>query len=95
MGDLHVSNEKRFSLGVRLLGIASLCLMLTAVISIALFGFGLFSGVLLTSAAVGVVAPCVLTADSLVEMVSGIFELMIESLGTLLEAVLEFFASLF
>lgn len=90
-----MSKEKRYSLPIRLLGIASLCLMLTAVISMALFGSGLFSGVLLTSAAVGVVVPCVLTADSLVEMVSGVFELIVESLGTLLEAVLEFFASLF
>lgn len=95
MGDLHVSNEKRFSLGVRLLGIACLCLLLTAVISISLFGLGLFSGAMLTTAAVGMVTPCVLSGDGLVEMITGLFELIAESIGTLLEAIAEFFSSLF
>jgi hypothetical protein len=90
-----MTTDKRFSLAARLLGLACLVMLAAAGISIWLVGFGFYSGAAVALAGVGMIAPCILAGGSLVEIVLGLFELIAESIGTLLDAVLEFFSSLF
>ena len=90
-----MKKEKKFSLAKRVIGGLSLLVLFVTVVVVALTGIGISSGLLLTASVSGVVVPCVISAHSLAEVVSDIVELVAESLATIVEGVLEFFASLF
>lgn len=90
-----MTKERRFSYGTRVLG--ALCVLLFAgtLTWVLLAGISLVSGSLLASAAVGLVIPCILSGESVSEVALGLVDLLIESISTLVEAVVDFFASLF
>lgn len=87
--------KRRFSLGVRLLGSLCLLVFIAAVVWTSVVGVSFASGSLVAVALFGVAAPCVLGADSLVDALTGILELVGESISTLVEGVVDFLSSLF
>jgi hypothetical protein len=90
-----MEKQRRFSFGIRVLGAFCAALAIGTLVWGAVAGFGLVSGGLLALAAFGVATPCILTGESVSEIVLGVVELVVESIGTLVEAVVDFFSSLF
>jgi hypothetical protein len=92
-GDM--AKERRFSLGARVLGALCLALSVGTLIWGLVAGFSLVSGGLFALAASGVAVPCVLAGGSVSEIALAFIELLGESIGTLVEAVVDFISSLF
>ena len=90
-----MTKERRFPLGTRVLG--ALCVMLSigTLVWVLVAGIGLLSGGLFALAAVGLSTPCILAGGSVAEIALGVVVLIVESIGTLIEAVVDFVCSLF
>jgi hypothetical protein len=93
--EMLVKKEKKFSFAKRAIGGLSILLFVVALVVVAFAGIGVSTGLLLAASVSGVVVPCVISADSPVEIVTDVLELIAESLATLFEGVLDFLASLF
>jgi len=89
-----MKKEKRFSLLMRLLGATSVVLAISATIMIATAGLSLTPGILLAVAMAGLIGPCAASADSVMDALVGIIELIGEAIMTLVDAVTSAIASL-
>jgi hypothetical protein len=90
-----MTKQRKFPLAIRLMGALCMLLLVGAAAFIAIAGINMASGVVLATAAAGLVAPCVWSAATLADMLFAIVELVGEAIATLVEAVVGFFASLF
>jgi hypothetical protein len=89
-----MSEVKRFSLAVRIVGGLSVVLLVGALIVFVASGVGLVSGIVLTASLAGLVVPCVLAGDSLAEVLGAIMELIAEGIGTVVGAIVDVFSSI-
>lgn len=90
-----MAKERRFSFGTRVLGALCVVLAIGTLVWVLVAGISLVSGGLLALAVAGVATPCILAGESVSEIAVGIIELVVESISTLVEAVVDFFSSLF
>ena len=86
---------RRFSLARRVLGAVSVFLLLSVLVVVYFIGLGVTTGLLLTASVAGLVVPCVQGANSALGVLQDVLEVVMESVATVIEGVLEFFASLF
>ncbi len=87
--------EKRFSLPARILGGVCALGLIGALTVFAIAGLGMVSGVVLAASLTGLAVPCVLAGGSVLEMLGALFELLAEGVTTILEAIMDAFASIF
>jgi hypothetical protein len=90
-----MKQDKRFSLAARVVGGVCALGVIAVLIVFAVAGFGLISGLMLAASLTGLFVPAVVAGGSLLEMLEAVVELFAEGIGTLLEAIAEFFASIF
>jgi hypothetical protein len=90
-----MKKERKFSFAKRLIGGMSMLLFLVALVIVTFAGIGIVSSVFFAAAVAGVVGPCVSSGDSLLEIAGDIIELITESIASIVEAIVDFIASLF
>ncbi len=87
--------DRKYSLLIRLLGASCTFLFIGTVIYITAAGLSFVSGFIVAASLLGLVGPSVAAGDSFLEMLVGIFELVVESIQTLFEAILDTISSIF
>ncbi len=83
------------SMGSRVLGSVAALTLIVAVIYVLVAGINLISSLVILSALGGLAGPAIAVGDGFVECVVGIFEMFIEGIALLFEAIGNFFGSLF
>jgi hypothetical protein len=69
-----MTKAKRFSLLARITGGVCTLLIIGVLVVFATYGMGIASGVVLAASVTGLVVPCVLAGDSLLEMVGALVD---------------------
>ncbi len=87
--------RKKFSPLIRLLGLSCSLLLIGCVVYIVIVGFSYISGLLLVASLAGLAGPSVASGDGFIEILSGIFELIVEGIQTIVEAVVDIISSIF
>ena len=87
--------DRKYSLLVRFLGASCIFLLFGSVVYIALAGLSFVSGFIVAASLIGLVGPSVVAGDGFLEMLVGIFELIIESIQTIFEVILDTISSIF
>ena len=90
-----MTKERRFSFGTRILGALCLTLAIGTLVWVLAAGMSILSGGLFALAAIGLATPCILAGGSVSEIALGIIDFLVESIGTIVEAVVDFVSSLF
>ena len=90
-----MKKEKRFSLAARVVGGLSTVLFIGVLLVLATSGLGIASGVLLAASLTGLVVPCAMAGESLLDALGAMMELILEGVTTLIEAVLSGISSIF
>ena len=93
-----MSKEKKgrkYSLLVRFLGASCTFLLLGSVFYIVASGLSFVSGFLLAASITGLVGPSVVSGDGFFEMVTGVFELILEGIQTIFEVIFDTISSIF
>lgn len=88
------SNSKR-PIGVRALGAVSSLVIVFGVVYIVFAGINLASSLILLSAFGGLAGPAIVMGDSVVECITGIFEMFIEGIMAVFEFIGNLFGSMF
>lgn len=87
--------EKKFSLSVRFLGFFCTLFFIGSIFYIISVGLSFASGLLVAASFAGVVGPSVVAGDGIIDVISGIFELVIESVQTIFEMIFDVIGSIF
>lgn len=90
---MKVKNER--SAGLRTFNALCAIVLLIAGLYILIAGFQIVAVAALVCAAAGVATPVVISGDGLLEMISGIFEAILDGIMGILEAIGSFFSGLF
>lgn len=90
-----VKKDRKYSLLIRFLGASCTFLLIGSVIYIAVVGLSFVSGFIVAASLTGLIGPSVAAGDSFLEMIAGIFELIVESVQTIFEAILDTISSIF
>ena len=87
--------DRKFSLLIRFLGASCTFLLIGSVIYIAVAGLSFVSGFSVAASLTGLIGPSVAAGDSFLDMLVGIFELVVESIQTIFETILDTISSIF
>lgn len=87
--------EKKYSLPVRFLGLSCTFMFIGCIIYIAVAGLNFMSGFLVAASLTGLIGPSVAAGDGFIEMLTGVFELVIEGVQTIFEIIFEALSSIF
>ncbi|ROR94892.1 hypothetical protein EDC56_3705 [Sinobacterium caligoides] len=88
-----MSEKKEKSIGVKALASVSSLTLIVCVVILLVAGTNLFTGLVAVAAFGGLTAPAVMTGDTLAECVSGVFEMFMEGISTIFEAIASIFSS--
>jgi hypothetical protein len=88
-------NDRKFSLLIRFLGASCIFLLVGSIVYIAVAGLSFVSGFIVAASLTGLVGPSVVAGDGFLEMLVGIFELIMESIQTIFEVIFDTISSIF
>jgi phage-related protein len=87
--------ERRYSLLIRLLGASCIFLLIGSIFYIAVAGVSFMSGFIVAASIVGLVGPSVAVGEGFIEMITGVFELIVEGVQTIFEVIFDTISSIF
>ncbi len=90
-----MTNRKDKPIGFRFVSAVAACLFIGSVVYVLVVGINLYVGAALAAAVLGLGAPSVMEGESLIEMVVGFFESILDGVMEVIEAVSEFLSSIF
>ncbi len=87
--------DRKYTSPVRFLGAFCTFLFIGTVIYIVVAGLSFVSGFIVAASFAGLVGPSVAAGDSFLDMLVGIFELVVESIQTIFEVIVDTISSIF
>ncbi len=90
-----MANRKDKPIGIRFLSAIAACLFIGSLVYVLVVGINLYVGAALAAAVLGLGAPSALEGESLIEIVVGFFESILDGVMEVIEAVAEFVSSIF
>ena len=87
--------NRKFSFITRTIVLSCTLLLVGCVIYISFVGLSLFSGILLATALAGVAGPGVASGDGIIDIFVNILELIVESVQSIFEAIIDIISSIF
>ena len=90
-----MSEKKNRSVWVRILASVSSLAVIFSIVYILIAGVDALSTLVLLAAIGGLTGPAVVAGEGILEIIVGIFEMFLEGIGSILEAIADVFGSLF
>ena len=87
--------DRKYSLLVRFLGASCTFLLIGCIFYITIAGLSFISGFLVATSLAGLVGPSVAAGDGFLDMLIGVFELIIEGIQTIFEIIFDTISSIF
>ena len=90
-----MNDKAEKSMGIRVLGSVSALTLIVAVVYVLVAGINLISSLILLAALGGLAGPAIAVGDGVTECIVGVFELFIEGIQQIFEAIISIFTSIF